>query len=475
MNLLLFPNQLFHLEYLPKNITKIYLIEHPLFFGKREKQYKFNKLKLILHCASMQNYKELLQKKGFSIQYVSYHDFSYQKFPKTNVNCFEVNDHLLEKELKKYNSKINFLPSPNFLLSMQDLDEYHEKNKSKKLVKHQDFYIFVRNKLNILKNSKTYDAENRKKIPSGTNIPSLPKVQKNKFITNATHYVNKHFSENYGSTNLLYPICHIESKKWFQDFLKNKLQKFGEYQDAIVGKEDFLFHSVISPMLNIGLLSPKHIVQEIEKYYSDNKSKIGINNYEGFIRQIIGWREYQRYCYHFYYKEMTTSNIFGNSRCLNSKWYNGSLGIKPVDDAIKMAFEYGYLHHILRLMIMTNFMNLCGIQPKEVYRWFMEFSVDSYDWVMIQNVYSMGMWADGGLTMRKPYISADNYVLNMSNYTCKENWCPIWKSLYYVFLEKHQTILRSTPYGRNLAVWSKKSKEEKAKMLKLGQEFLKTI
>lgn len=476
MNFIIFPNQLFEFTYLPKNISKIYLVEHPIFFGKREKQYNFNKLKLIMHCASMQCYKSLLEKKKFSVQYISYHEFSYGKLPTSkNTCCFEVNDYLLEKQLKKYCPGLQFLESPNFLLTIHDLKQYHNEHKSQKLVKHQDFYVFVRQKLNILKNSKTYDLENRKKIPIGTKIPTLPKIKQNQYLLNAKNYVEKHFSKNYGSTNLIYPISHSDSKKWFQNFLENRFSKFGEYQDAMMENQDFLFHSVISPMLNIGLLDPKEIVHDMEEYYKKNKSKIGINNYEGFIRQIIGWREYQRYCYTFYYKEMTNANIFGNSRRLSPKWYNGTVGIKPVDDAIKMAFEYGYLHHILRLMVMTNFMNLCQIKPKEVYQWFMEFSVDSYDWVMIQNVYSMGMWADGGLTMRKPYISADNYVLNMSNYQCKEGWCEVWKSLYYVFMEKHQDILRKTSYGRNLALWNKKSKNEKANIMKVGNEFLNRL
>ena len=170
---------------------------------------------------------------------------------------------------------------------------------------------------------------------------------------------------------------------------------------------------------------------------------------------------------------MKKSNIFQNKKKLNRKWYNGTLGILPVDDTIKSAFKYGYLHHILRLMVMSNFMNLCEIHPDEVYKWFMEFSVDSYDWVMIQNVYSMGMWSDGGLTMRKPYISTDNYILNMSNYPKKNDWGEIWKSLYYNFLEKHQKILLKTPYGRNLVNWNKKSKKEKNEILNIGRNFLK--
>ena len=472
MNFILFPNQLFDVKYLPKTIDTIYLVEHEIFFGKRENQMNFNKLKLILHCASIQCYREELQKQGYKVQHVAFHEFSYKKLPQKNVHCFELNDHLLEKKLQKEIKGITYHPSPNFLLSMEDLEEYHKKTKSHKLVQHQPFYTFVRNKIDVLKNSKTFDMENRKKIPSGVSIPALPKISENKFVKNAIQYVNKHFPKNVGSTKLLFPISRQESKKWFRNFLEKRLKYFGEYQDAIMENEDFLFHSVISPMLNIGLLSPSEVVSEISQYYEKNKSTVKINNYEGFIRQVVGWREYQRYCYTFYYEEMTSGNIFNNQRKLTKKWYDGTLGIKPVDDAIQMAFQYGYLHHILRLMVMTNFMNLCEIEPRQVYQWFMEFSVDSYDWVMIQNVYSMGMWSDGGLTMRKPYISTDNYILNMSNYSKKNDWGEIWKSLYYNFLQKHEKLLIKTPYGRNLVGWNKKSKKEKDEILSIGKKFL---
>lgn len=477
MNFLIFPNQLFDTKHLPKDISQIYLLEDPLYFGHREKKMNFNKLKLILHCASMRHYEEELKKAGYSVKYIPYHelkDLNYKKIPRKNISCFEVNDYLLESRLQQKLGKIDYISSPNFCVSREDLEDYYKKNKNKKSVSHKDFYTFIKSKVNVLKGEKSHDMENRNKIPKGVKIPPLSKVSFDKEImSGAIQYVNKHFSKNYGSTTLVFPVTRKESEKWFHDFLKKKLMSFGKYQDAIVKGEDFLFHSCISPMFNIGLLDPLWIVKETENYFKKNSS-IGKNNYEGFMRQVIGWREYQRYCYLYYNKTMK-GNVFQNKNKLSSKWYTGELGVEPVDDTIKMAFEYGYLHHILRLMVMSNFMNLCEIDPNDVYCWFMEFATDSYDWVMTQNVYSMGMWADEGLTMRKPYISSDNYILNMSDYSKKNEWGEIWKSLYYHFLEKHQDLLRKTPYGRNLVNWNKKSKTEKETMLDYGKKFLKII
>lgn len=479
MNFLIFPNQLFDKKHLPNKITQIFLLEDPLYFGHRETRMNFNKLKLILHCASMRHYEKELIDGGYSVKYISFHelkDLNYKGIPKTNLHCFELNDYLLENRLQKKLGKIEFHTNPNFCLNTIDLEEYYSKNKGKKSIIHKDFYNFVKSKVGVLKGEKSHDMENRNKIPNGTKIPPLPKVSTDTIIMKESiQYVEKHFSKNYGSTKLMFPVTRKESEKWFHEFLKKKLSQFGKYQDAIVKGEDFLFHSCISPMFNIGLLDPLWIVKETENFFNKNTTSVGKNNYEGFLRQVIGWREYQRYCY-VYYSNDIQKNIFKNMRKLNEKWYNGTLGVEPVDDAIKMAFEYGYLHHILRLMVMGNFMNLCEISPSEVYRWFMEFSTDSYDWVMIQNVYSMGMWADGGLTMRKPYISADNYILNMSNYKCgKSEWCPLWKSLYYNFMDKHQTILMKTPYGRNMVHWNKKSTEEKKEQLKLAKDFLQKL
>ena len=202
------------------------------------------------------------------------------------------------------------------------------------------------------------------------------------------------------------------------------------------------------------------------------KKRYGINNYEGFIRQIIGWREYQRYCYKYAYNDMTKLNYFKHKKKLSNNWYTGETSIDPVDKAIKMAFSTGYLHHIARLMVMSNILNLHRIDPKECYKWFMEFSVDSYDWVMIQNVYSMGQWSDGGMSMRKPYISSDNYILNMSNYK-KGEWSVKWKALYYKFLTDHEKELKNTPYSRNLAHWNKMSKKDQNEIKKLANKTIR--
>ena len=172
--------------------------------------------------------------------------------------------------------------------------------------------------------------------------------------------------------------------------------------------------------------------------------KIPINSLEGFIRQIIGWREFVRGIYFLKGKYQKKSNHFGNFRKLNAKFYKGETSIVPVDSIIKKTIKYSYAPPIDRLMLLGNFMLLCEIEPRAVYRWFMELFVDAFDWVMVPNVFGMSQYADGGLMSTKPYISSSNYIIKMSDFK-KNKWCSIWDSLYWRFLYKKRNLIRNNP------------------------------
>lgn len=321
---------------------------------------------------------------------------------------------------------------------------------------HSVFYAWHRDKLGILAGSKTYDTENRSRMPPGLTVPELPDVKAGQaYITAAVKYIKGHakWSKHPGAAHLdnqQFPLTHEESRQWLDRFLAERFHLFGKYQDSIAVSEDgepqnFLFHSCISPMLNIGLLTPQEVIDRVVEFRKAHPDKIPMAAYEGFIRQIIGWREYQRYIYVTIGDKIRKMNHFGNQRRLTQAWYDGTTGIQPVDDAIKMGFRDGYLHHILRLMVVGNFMNLVGIHPDEAYRWFMEFALDAYDWVMVGNVYSMAMWADGGMTMRKPYISSSKYILDMSNYKAKGSaWPEKWNAVYHHFIDRNGDALLKT-------------------------------
>jgi len=420
MDFIILPHQLFHKKYLPKNIKKIILWEHPQYFTK----YNFNKKKLILHRASMKHYYDYLKKNKYNIQYINFNKTpTYKK-----ATLFDPID-----KIKIPNTTL--IESPNFLLTKENYDAY-KKKKGDSYMFHW-FYLWGKKIVDIIPNVKSKDKENRKKLPKDIDIPDMPKNSNKKYIQSAIKYVNKHFKNNYGDTeNFLFPISHATAKKWLKDFIKKRFENFGKYQDAIDKENDFLFHSYLSTSINIGLLNPLEIIDEIRKVKG-----IPMNSYEGYIRQLF-WREYQRYCYMYF--DFSNKNYFGNKKKITKEWYDGTTGIDPIDDCIEKGFHQGYLNHIQRLMIVGNFMNLSGMNPMDGFKWFMEFSCDSYEWVMYQNVLDMAFCVTGarqnGGTMAKPYISSSNYIIKMSNYK-KGDWSEKWDTLYHNFIKNNKKKL----------------------------------
>ena len=229
-------------------------------------------------------------------------------------------------------------------------------------------------------------------------------------------------------------------------------------------------HSVLSPLINVGLINPRDLIKKILSFYYENN--IPINSTEGFIRQIIGWREFIRGVYISKGTEERNKNFWNFKRKIPKSFYDGTTGIEPVDDTIKKINESGYANHIERLMIIGNFMLLCEFDPDEVYKWFMELFIDSYDWVMVPNVYGMSQFADGGLMSTKPYISGSSYVLKMSNYK-KGDWCPIWDSLFWNFIDKKRDFFTTNPRMRMLvSSFDRMNIQKKELLIKTANDFI---
>ena len=469
---ILFPNQLFENNPALYKSNDVYLVEDELFFT----HFRFHKIKIAYHRATMKFYAQELINKGYYVNYIDYNsaiaklDNLFAFLSEKNIQqvfITDVNDYLLERRLnryaKKYSIKISWSESPNFIISKNNSDEYL-KSKNKFFL--TDFYIHFRKQFSILLEGDkptggkwTFDSENRKKMPKGTIVHALPKINQNAIIHEALEYTNNNFKENPGkATSILYPITFEESKKWLDRFLQERLDNYGIYQDAMVNGESFLFHSILTPMLNVGLINPDYILEKtIEEF---EKRDLPINSIEGFIRQILGWREFIRVVYAHKGVYQRTNNHFQYNNKIPAAFYNGTTGIVPFDDVIKKVLQHGYAHHIERLMIAGNFMLLCEFDPDEVYRWFMELFVDAYDWVMVPNVYGMSQYADGGLMSTKPYISGSNYILKMSNYE-KGNWCEVWDALYWLFIIKHKNAFAKNPRMSMMVSLANKLSEEK--------------
>ena len=484
---LIFPNQLFEKSPLFNYNVKTYLIEEYLFF----KQYKFHKQKIFFHRISMKKYHDFCSKYFDEIEYVdSLNEKSeirslLKELLIKNVkkiNYIDPCDNWLNKRMKSVSSliKINRIESPQFLNSEKDNLTFFSPSKKKYF--QTSFYKNQRRKTGILMVGEnpigkwTYDDENRKKYPKNKLPPQIiyPKENSN-YSSEAYSYVNTHFKNNYGhlNTDTNYPSDFVSAKNWLNNFLKERFIEFGDYEDAIVKDEAILNHSLISPLINSGLLTPNYVINELNEYAT--KKSIPINSYEGIIRQIIGWREFIRGIYVVKGTEERTTNFWNFNKKMPSAFYDATTGIEPIDDCVIKVTKTGYLHHIERLMVIGNFMFLCEIHPDEVYKWFMEFFIDSYDWVMVPNVYGMSQFADGGLMSTKPYISSSNYIMKMSNYK-KSNWQEIWDALYWRFIYENQDFFKGNPRLSMMVITLNKMDKNKLKThLDIAKTYLSKL
>ncbi|MBN3583465.1 cryptochrome/photolyase family protein [Algoriphagus aestuarii] len=485
---LIFPNQLFYSGPLIENGFEIYLVEEFLFF----KQYRFHKQKIAFHRATMKSYQNFLEKNGRNVQYIeSSSELSdIRNFSKViaqnkikEIHFIDPVDNWLENRIKKMadSCELKIHENPAFLNSKKELGGFFKPGKNSFF--QTTFYKQQRKDRNILMGKDeepvggnwTFDSENRKKYPKGKTPPSIQYPDATEFWKEACEYTKKHFQDNPGklSKHPIYPINPDQAEIWFQQFLTSRFHEFGPFEDAIVKEESILHHSLLSPLINVGLLLPEYVLEESLAFAKSEK--VPINSLEGFVRQLIGWREFIRGMYECKGSFSRTRNFWGFKRKIPTSFYDGSTGIAPVDQTIQKVLETGYCHHIERLMILGNFMLLCEFDPDEVYRWFMELFIDAYDWVMVPNVYGMSQFADGGLFATKPYIAGSNYLKKMSNYP-KGNWEEIWDGLFWRFIDHHQEFFKSNPrLSMIYYTWNKMSEEKKKGHLSKAEKFLKKI
>ncbi|MBT8194915.1 MAG: cryptochrome/photolyase family protein [Bacteroidia bacterium] len=484
---LIFPHQLVENNPLLKNKKPFYLIEEHLFFN----QYQFHKQKIAFHRASMKNYEAYLQSQGAKTNYIEARNknsdirkliLALKKEKVLTINYIDTTDYLLEKRIQSAADSCslttNIFTSPLFINTPNELSSFF-KPTSKKLFQTK-FYISERKKRNILIDKKenpvggkwSFDKENRKKYPKGKTPPQIKFPPSNDIYIEAVTYTHKYFKNNPGNLDSqpLYPVNAKQSKKWFKEFLKTRFNGFGTYEDAIVDTEHYLNHSIITPMLNTGMLTPNYVINETLKFTEKNET--AINSLEGFVRQIVGWREFIRGVYESKGVEQRTKNYWKFKRKIPNSFYDGSTGIEPIDNTIHKLLKTGYCHHIERLMVLGNFMALCEFDPDEVYRWFMELFIDSYDWVMVPNVYGMSQFADGGLMATKPYISGSNYIMKMSNYK-KGDWQEIWDALFWRFMHTHRKFFLKNPrMGLLIKTFDKMDEEKQKHLINTANNYL---
>ena len=482
---IVFPNQLFEkVDYFDGN--EVVLVEEFLFF----KQFNFHKKKLVFHRNSMKNYEDYLIKSGFNVEYIEtsskfsdIREFISNLDNTKTIRILDPNDDWLSRriinECSKNSIELEIIDNPSFITSKNSFDSFFRSDKKKFF--QTSFYKKQRQELNILiENGKpsggkwTYDDLNREKYPKDKKTPLIDYPKEDNFLSESITYVNNLFSQNPGSlTNFNYPANFENSKRWFEDFLYQRFDEFGPYEDAVLKDKSVINHSLLSPLINSGILDINYVINRSLEYYTNND--VRLNSCEGFIRQLIGWREFIRGVYKAVGRIERTKNFWGFNRKIPKSFYDGTTGIDPVDDTIKKINNSAYANHIERLMIIGNFMLLCEFDPDEVYKWFMEMFIDSYDWVMVPNVYGMSQFADGGMMSTKPYISSSNYILKMSDYK-KGNWCKIWDSLFWNFMDKQRDFFNKNPRMRMLVnTYDRMNSEKKIDMINTASSYLNSL
>ena len=453
---------------------------------------KHHKSKIALFFSAMRSFRDELEKNKINVIYYDYsNDFETdycEKLIKTissngikKIVFFEIEDKLFEKKvLKSLNKhKIHFeqKTTPMFI---DDRDSFNDFCNEKDFLLQANYYKRMRRRLDILMEGKkpvggkwSFDEQNRKKLPKNYDIPSLPKIKPRDDFKEISLFIEKKFSHHPGQIDVIFPYTHAQAEDWLNDFLERRFNDFGPYEDAITKNEHFQLHSMLSMSLNMGLLTPTSVVKQSLNYAE--KNNIPINSLEGFIRQVIGWREFIRGVYWSYSEKMIERNFWNHSRKLSDNWYDATTGIAPLDDAILATEKFGYTHHINRLMVNSGIMNMSRIHPDEIFRWFMEMFVDSADWVMVPNVYGMGTFSDGGIFATKPYICGSSYIMRMSNFK-KGDWCEIVDGLYWKFISDNKDFFTKNPrLSLMVRALDKLDLGRKRRIFNTAEEFIHTM
>lgn len=461
--------------------------------------------KIAFIFSAMRHFALELQEKGAQVEYTKFDDDD-------NLGSF---DEELKKAIKKYNPQKIILTEPSeyrvwqkvlvwqkefkipfeifadnrFLCSQI---EFRKWAKGKKQLRLEFFYREMRKKHKILLDEKlqpiggkwNYDVQNRKSPKENMFSPKRISHKKDQIIKEVLELVGKNFSKNFGD---LLPFHFAVNRKQAlieaQHFIDELLPNFGDYQDAMVSDEPYLYHSLLSSYINIGLLEPLEICKMAQQAYFDGKASL--NSVEGFIRQILGWREYVRGIYWLFMPKYLESNFFNAENNLPEFYWGKKTEMFCVAESVKNTKEHSYSHHIQRLMITGNFALLAAINPKEVHSWYLAVYADAFEWVELPNTIGMALHGDGGIMASKPYAASGKYISRMSNFcqkcsfdpeiTVGEKACP-FNSLYWNFIDKNEDKLKKNQRMQFVyPTWYKMTSEKRDLILNQAKIYLDKI
>lgn len=462
--------------------------------------------KVAAFFAAMQQFAEILKTNGHNVIYIKLNDkinehsfhsncaHLIQKFRFTHFQYQLPDEYRVDELLKLFGKSLSIpysvFDTEHYLTTRTELGDFFE---GKKMYLMESFYRYMRKKHHILMSGSepltgkwNYDDANRKKLPA--KHKATPPLVFNNNLKDIVGEINKTDIKTIGtidSANFIWPINRQQSLDLLDFFITQCLPLFGTYQDAMAPGDWSLYHSRLSFSLNSKLISPLEVINKAIEEWNKRPDEIEYNQLEGFVRQIIGWREYMRGIYWLKMPEYGTLNYFEHQNKLPDWYWTGKTKMNCLKDSITQSLNYAYAHHIQRLMITGNFALLAGVHPDEVDKWYLGIYIDALDWVEITNTRGMSQFADGGIVGTKPYVSSAAYIDKMSHYcsTCYYNKakktgdkaCP-FNSLYWNFYDRHENKLSSNPrIGMMYHIWHKMKPEVKTELLMQADYYLNHI
>ncbi|MEI7668555.1 MAG: cryptochrome/photolyase family protein [Pseudomonadota bacterium] len=472
---------------------------------EKAKYVKHHKKKIAFLFSAMRHFAEELRKENINVRYIklddpkntgsftneikrAVEDINPEKIILTQAGEYRVLK-MMQAWQKDIAIPVDILPDTRFLASHADFTKWA---KDKKQLRMEFFYREMRKKYNILIDSNgnpeggewNYDKENRKPPKNNMFFPNRLLLNHSAITQDVIKLVDKEFYDHFGSlSNFNFAVTRKDALNILHHFIDTILPYFGEYQDAMVAGEPYLYHSLISLYLNAGLLLPIEICKLTEEAYMSKK--LPINATEGFIRQILGWREYIRGIYWYYMPKYKEHNYLNANNPLPDFYWTGKTNMLCMAEAIRHTSENAYSHHIQRLMITGNFALLAALSVSEICDWYLSVYADAYEWVELPNTLGMALFADGGVVASKPYAASGKYINKMSNYckNCKydpetvleENSCP-FNSLYWNFIEKnYDKIFNNNRMINIISTWNKMSEEKRNQIIKKAKKIMSLL
>lgn len=466
---------------------------------------KHHKQKIVLIFSAMRHFAENLRKDGWTVDYVSLDDAqntgsftgevarAYERHNASHVRVTEAGEWRVQQEIEEWEGRLpcpfTILPDTRFIASHEDFRRFAD---GRKHLTMEYFYREMRRKTGLLMRADgkpegdqwNLDAENREPPKGDMKAPPSPKFAPDAITQEVIELVGKRFSDHFGDLEPFgWPVTREQALEAAEAFFGQRLEHFGTYQDAMVHGQDDLYHSMLSTSLNIGLLDPLELCERAEEVYREGAAPL--NSVEGFIRQIIGWREYVRGFYWHQMPALAEANELAATRALPEFFWTGQTDMRCLADCIRTTRADAHAHHIQRLMVLGNFCLIAGIAPQQVADWYLIVYADAFEWVELPNVAGMVLYADGGRLATKPYAASGNYINKMSDYCGKCRYkvsqktgpdaCP-FNPLYWHFMDKNRSRLESNHrIGRIYATWDRMGEAKQREYLESAEKFLDSL